>query len=60
MQWVAIIGLLAVLGVLAAGVAQFAVGKGDPHRSNRLMRWRVLAQAAAILLVLVALAISAA
>lgn len=60
MVWVAILALLAVLGVLAFGVAQFAIGKPDPHRSNRLMQLRVLAQAAALLVILAALAISAA
>ncbi|HVZ08693.1 twin transmembrane helix small protein [Rhodopila sp.] len=41
--------LLAVLGVLAAGMIGM-VREGDPRRSNRLMRWRVLLQALALLL----------
>ena len=60
MIWVAIIALLAVLAVLAVGVARFAIGRPDAHRSNRLMQLRVLAQAAALLVVLAALALSAA
>ena len=60
MVWIAIIALLVVLGILVFGVAQFAIGKPDPHRSNKLMQLRVLAQAAALLVVLAALAISAA
>jgi hypothetical protein len=42
--------LLAVLGVLAAGMIGLARGSGDPARSNRLMRWRVALQGAALLL----------
>jgi hypothetical protein len=41
--------MLATLGVLFAGVSGFARG-GDPARSNRLMRWRVILQGAALLL----------
>ncbi|MBV9250848.1 MAG: twin transmembrane helix small protein [Acetobacteraceae bacterium] len=42
--------MLATLGVLLAGVAGMVRGGGDPHRSNRLMRWRVLLQGVALLL----------
>ncbi|MDR3415035.1 MAG: twin transmembrane helix small protein [Nevskia sp.] len=41
--------LLATLGVLIAGMVGMARG-GDPHRSNQLMRWRVILQGAALLL----------
>jgi hypothetical protein len=41
--------LLATLGVLVAGMVGMVRG-GDPHRSNRLMRWRVILQGAALLL----------
>ncbi len=44
--------MLATLGVLLAGVVGLARG-GDPVRSNQLMRWRVLFQAAALLLFIV-------
>jgi hypothetical protein len=46
------IGLLmiATLGVLVAGMIGLVRGGGDPARSNRLMRWRVLLQGAALLL----------
>lgn len=40
--------MLGVLGVLFAGLLGVARGGGDPARSNRLMRWRVILQAAAI------------
>ncbi len=39
--------MLAVLGVLVAGMIGVARG-GDPARSNRLMRWRVILQGVAI------------
>jgi hypothetical protein len=42
--------MIGVLGVLAAGVAGLVRGGGDPRRSNRLMQWRVILQAAALLL----------
>ncbi|WP_158745924.1 twin transmembrane helix small protein [Acidisphaera sp. L21] len=48
---VLVIGLmLATLGVLFAGLLGLARGGGDPARSNRLMRWRVLLQAGTLLL----------
>ncbi len=42
--------MLGVLGVLFAGLFGLVRGGGDPHRSNVLMRWRVILQAAALLL----------
>jgi hypothetical protein len=41
--------MLATLGVLIAGMVGMVRG-GDPQRSNQLMRWRVLLQGAALLL----------
>ena len=41
--------MLGTLGVLFAGIVGLVRG-GDPHRSNKLMRWRVLLQGAALLL----------
>lgn len=38
------------LGVLFAGLFGMVRGGGDPQRSNALMRWRVILQAAALLL----------
>ncbi len=56
---VILIGLLmlATLGVLVAGVVGLARGGGDPRRSNKLMQYRVLLQAGALLLFLVLLAL---
>ena len=42
--------MLATLGVLFAGLLGLARGGGDPMRSNRLMRWRVILQAGTLLL----------
>jgi hypothetical protein len=42
--------MLGTLGVLIAGMVGMVRGGGDPARSNRLMRWRVILQGAAILL----------
>ena len=43
--------MLAVIGVMLAGVLGKANPERDPHISNRLMRWRVVLQAVAIGLV---------
>ncbi|MDE2005164.1 MAG: twin transmembrane helix small protein [Rhodospirillales bacterium] len=43
-----VLAMLGVLGVLFAGLFGVARGGGDPRRSNRLMRWRVILQAVAI------------
>ncbi len=42
--------MLGTLGVLVAGLVGLVRGGGDPMRSNRLMRWRVLLQAGTLLL----------
>jgi NADH:ubiquinone oxidoreductase subunit 6 (subunit J) len=42
--------MLGTLGVLFAGLIGMVRGGGDPRRSNALMRWRVILQAAALLL----------
>jgi len=42
--------MLGTLGVLFAGFVGLVRGGGDPRRSNALMRWRVILQAAAIVL----------
>ncbi|MGC8474986.1 MAG: twin transmembrane helix small protein [Acetobacteraceae bacterium] len=43
-----VLAMLGVLGVLFAGLLGVARGGGNPARSNQLMRWRVILQAAAI------------
>jgi len=42
--------MLGTLGVLFAGLFGLIRNNGDPRRSNALMRWRVILQAAALLL----------
>jgi Hypoxia induced protein conserved region len=42
--------MLGTLGVLFAGLFGMVRGGGNPARSNRLMRWRVILQGAALLL----------
>lgn len=44
-----VLAMLGVLGVLAAGMIGMVRG-GDPRRSNKLMQWRIILQAAALLL----------
>ena len=44
------LAMLATLGVVFAGMFGFVRGDGDPQRANRLMRWRVLLQAGALVL----------
>ncbi len=44
------VAMLATLGVLLVGIIGMVRGGGDPARSNRLMRYRVLLQGAALLL----------
>jgi hypothetical protein len=41
--------MLAVVGVLGAGMLGVVRG-GDPARSNRLMRWRVILQGLALVI----------
>jgi hypothetical protein len=43
--------MFATLGVLFAGLVGLVRG-GDPARSNQLMRWRIILQAAALLMFL--------
>jgi NADH:ubiquinone oxidoreductase subunit 6 (subunit J) len=47
-----VLALAGTLGVLLVGVFGLARGGGDPRRSNMLMRWRVILQATALLLLL--------
>jgi hypothetical protein len=49
------IAMLATLGVLVAGLLGFARG-GSPQRSNMWMRWRIVAQALALLFFVLLLA----
>lgn len=46
-----VLALVSVVVVLAAGLIGLARGM-DPHRSNKLMQWRILLQGAALALFL--------
>ncbi len=45
-----VLAMVGVLGVLAAGMIGMVRGGGDPRRSNKLMQWRIILQAAAVAL----------
>ena len=45
-----VMALVGVLGVLVAGMVAMVSGEGDATRSNRLMRYRVILQGAAVAL----------
>ncbi|MFY0623779.1 MAG: twin transmembrane helix small protein [Pelagimonas sp.] len=51
--WVAAIAILAVLAILMFGIGTFAKG-GEFNRkhANKIMRWRILAQFVAVLIIL--------
>ena len=44
------LAMAGVLGVLGFGMVGMVRGGGDPRRSNRLMQWRVILQAVALVL----------
>ena len=52
-----VLAMLGVLGVLVAGMVGLARGDGNPMRSNKLMQWRIILQAAALALFAVLLAL---
>lgn len=57
--FVVVLALFAVVLILATGIGGFARG-GEFNRrnSNRLMRWRIIAQAVAIALILIYITIT--
>jgi hypothetical protein len=52
-----VVMMCATLGVLLAGLIGLARGGGDPRRSNRLMRWRVILQAGTLVLFVILLSL---
>jgi len=52
-----VLAMLGTVGMLIAGLVSVARGSPDPARSNRLMRWRVLLQGAAVLMFVLLLTI---
>ncbi len=49
------LAMLGTVGVLFAGIFGLVRGGGNPTRSNALMRWRVILQGVAILLIVILL-----
>ena len=49
------LAMLGTLGVLLAGV--MGISRGNPARSNRLMRWRIILQGVALLLFMLLLSL---
>ena len=45
-----VLAMIGTVGMLIAGLVSVARGSPDPARSNRLMRWRVVLQGAAVLM----------
>ena len=52
-----VLAMLGTLGVLVFGMIGMVRGGGDPMRSNRLMQWRVILQAGALVLVMLLLSL---
>lgn len=48
-----VLAMAGTVGVLIAGMVGMVRGGGSPARSNALMRWRIILQAAALLLFVV-------
>jgi hypothetical protein len=52
------LAMLGVLGTLFGGMLGLVRSDGNPDRSNRLMRWRVIFQGAALLLFVLLMAMT--
>ncbi len=52
-----VLTMAATLGVLVFGMIGMARSSNDPMRSNRLMRWRVILQAATLVIAIVLLSL---
>ena len=51
--WLISVAALATLGVLVAGIVNMFRRDQNPRRANKLMRWRVGLQAAAVALLVI-------
>ena len=54
--YIAAIACVATLAVLMAGVIGFGSGKASPQFSNKMMRWRIVAQFLAVVFLLLMVA----
>ena len=52
------LAMAGVLGVLLVGMVGLVRGGGDPHRSNKLMQYRVILQGVALALFVVLMMLS--
>lgn len=52
-----VLAMLGTLGVLFAGIFGLVRGSSTPARSNALMRWRVILQGVALLLIVLLLSL---
>jgi len=52
--YLAIAACLATLVILMVGVLGFGLGRSTPSMSNKLMRWRIIGQFVAIVLIMFA------
>ncbi len=54
LTFLAIAACVITLGVLVFGIGGFGTGKVTPQGQNKLMRWRIIAQFVAVVLMLLA------
>lgn len=52
------LAVLATGGVLLFGIGGFGTGKMTPQRQNQLMRWRIIAQFVAVVLIMLTIWVS--
>lgn len=50
--YLAVLACLVVLAILALGVGGFGTGKASPRFSQKMMRWRIIAQAVALVVIM--------
>lgn len=53
-MFVALAACLGVAGILAFGIGGFGSGKMSPRRQNKMMQYRIIGQAVAVALMLLA------
>ena len=56
--WAAVVAAFATLAVLAIGIGGFGTGKMSGKQQNRMMRLRIIGQATAVVLVILAVLLS--
>lgn len=56
LMYVALAACLVVAGILAFGIGGFGTGKMTPKKQNKMMQYRIIGQAVAVALMLLAVA----